>query len=89
MNKQFEKWVEESIRQHCNRPGMITGAQHPLGHYQAKRAAMLAWDHQQEKIDGLVEALEYAAGRLHALDDPTDFRIVDEAITKARGDDDD
>lgn len=88
MSKQFEKWVEESIRQHCNKPGMLTGAQHPLGHYEAKRAARLAWDHQQEKIYALWEALEYAAP-LHELNDPTAFRIVDEAITKAKGDDDD
>lgn len=56
MNKKFENWVKNEIKQHNEHKGMRTGRMSPLTHYEAKKGAKLAWDYQQKKIDNLMSA---------------------------------
>ena len=58
MRETFQDWIQTTARNYRNTPGMITGRLHPLTDYKAQEGAKLAWDHQQEKINELLEEAE-------------------------------
>ena len=61
MSETFQDWIQTTARDYRNTPGTLTGSLHHLTDYKAQEGAKLAWDHQQKKIDELVEALEKCA----------------------------
>ena len=90
MSETFQDWIQTTVRDYRNTPGMITGRLHPLTDYKAQEGAKLAWDHQQENIDELVEALEKCVFLLSSIgytpENSVTAMVARDLIAKAKGD---